>query len=266
MPEIDTILKKKKDMIVKVCRTLIKQKSTLEGAGINNPINIKLREFIDNPITPIEGYAEEIAAVKDDLVLLSKNTLPRTAIPLIKINNEENIFKNFFNSVKQNEEINITYQRTEIKEFLILLEKRDEKEEMKKQLKSIHLITNSFKPNDAIFLVLDENFNIPIRCPAKNIKGEDTYIKKLHNIAYLVNAPDKKVIYSKTLADRINNGLFRKIPIAKYLRTNNFKKPTLVKKSEDKTILVLKNEILIKIDLVKNIPSQYQYLYIDKTQ
>lgn len=133
-------------------------------------------------------------------------------------------------------------------------------------LQSIHLITESLEPSDVIFLVFNEDFNKPIRYSVKNHNGEPTYIKKLYDISYIVNVPNKKVAYSKELADNINNGLFRKRLVKKYMATNKFNKPTLVQKSEDRTILVLKNEIEIKTILIKNIPTQYQYLYIDKTK
>ncbi|MFC1612731.1 hypothetical protein ACFL23_00150 [Patescibacteria group bacterium] len=133
-------------------------------------------------------------------------------------------------------------------------------------LQSIHLITTTLEPSDVIFLVLDRNFNIPTRCAVKNYKGTPAYIKKLYDIAYIADVPNKKVIYDKKLADNINNGLFRKRPIKKFMRTNKFKKPTLVQKSEDKKTLVLKNEIQVETILVKNIPLQYQYLYKDKTK
>lgn len=132
MTETEAEYNKKKDMLIKVCETLIKQR--LIQAGVNNAINIKLREFIDNPITPIESYENEIAAVKDAIVLLSESTIPRTAIPLIKTNNKS-ILNNFFNNVKQNKEINITYQRTEIEEYLNLLE--EGKKEWKKKILGI---------------------------------------------------------------------------------------------------------------------------------
>jgi len=134
----------------------------------------------------------------------------------------------------------------------------------KEGLESLHLITESLEPNDKIWLVLDERFEMPIRFAVKNSKGESSAIKKLYDIAYLVNVPNKKVSYDRSIADGINNGLFKKRGVAKYMKTNKFKKPTLVQKSESKT-LVLKNEIPIKTILVKNIPSQYKSLYIDKT-
>lgn len=133
-------------------------------------------------------------------------------------------------------------------------------------LKSVNLVSASLEPSSVIFLVLDDLFDRPIRCSVKNSKGEVAYIKKLYDIAYLVDVPGKKVDYSKNLADSINNGLFRKRQVAKYMRTNNLIKPTLVQKSEDKISLVLKNEIPVKTLLIKNIPVQHQSLYIDKTK
>lgn len=134
------------------------------------------------------------------------------------------------------------------------------------RLQSIHLVTESIVLKNVLFLVLDEHFEMPIRCEIKNNDGKDAYIEKLHNIAYIVDAPKKKVSYNKNLADCINNGLFRKRLIARYMKTNNFKKPTLVQKSKDANILVLKNEIVIKTALINSIPLQYQSLYIDKTK
>jgi hypothetical protein len=140
-----------------------------------------------------------------------------------------------------------------------------------KRLKSIWLITKdlisdtTLEPS-AIFLVLDELFDMPVRFRTKNKKGNPTHIKKLYDIAYLANVPNKKVDYDKNISDGINNGLFKKKQIKKYIVTNNFKKPTLVQKSEKNT-LVLKNEILVKIGLIRNdVPPQHKRLYIDKTQ
>lgn len=130
-------------------------------------------------------------------------------------------------------------------------------------LKSIHLVTTSLEPQDVIFLVLDEQYMIPIRFAVKNKNGHPTYIKKLYDIAYIVNVPGKKVDYDKRVADCINNGLFRREQVKKYMRTNRLEKPTLVQKSKDNT-LVLKNEIPVQTILVKNIPFQYQSLYICK--
>jgi len=137
----------------------------------------------------------------------------------------------------------------------------------KNLLNSIHLVAVSLEPKSVIFLVLDERFEIPIRCAVNNNNGSPAYIKKLYNIAYPLDVPDKKVGYNKSLADNINNGLFRKRQVAKYMRTNRFKKPTLVKKSEDGESLVLKNDIPVQTALIKNlVPLQYQSLYIDKTK
>lgn len=135
------------------------------------------------------------------------------------------------------------------------------------RLHSIHLVTNSLEPKSVIFLVLDEQFEMPVRCVVNNKNGSPTYIKKLYDIAYSWDVQNKKVSYKKSLADNINNGLFRKKLIKLYMKTNKFKKPTLVQKSEDKTSLVLKNEVPIKTGLIKNlVPLQYQSLYLDKTK
>ena len=139
--------------------------------------------------------------------------------------------------------------------------------QLKNSLKSIHLISHSLEPQTVIFLVLDERFEIPIRCAVKNKRGEETYIKKLYNVAYIVNVPGKRVDYNRNLANDINNGLFRRRQIVKYMKTNKLKKPTLIQKSEDGDYLVLKNEIPVKTGLVNhNVPVQYQSLYIDKTK
>lgn len=133
-----------------------------------------------------------------------------------------------------------------------------------KGLKSIYLITNSVAALGPIFLVLDELFQFPIRRELKNNKGEDTFIKKLYDIAYFVDAPDKKVLYDKNLADSINNKLFKIEKVAKYIKTNRLETPTLVIKSGDGR-LVLKNDIVVKTGLIHNdVPLQYQSLYIDK--
>lgn len=149
----------------------------------------------------------------------------------------------------------------------IVEEKVNEKLPSRNYLKSIHLITNSLEPRDVIFLVLDEHYEMPIRCSVNNKVGRPTYIKKLYDIAYIVNVPNKKVDYNRRLADNINNALFRKRQVARYMKTNKLKKPTLVQKSEDGEILVLKNEILIKTGRMEHtVPVQYQSLYIDKTK
>lgn len=140
-------------------------------------------------------------------------------------------------------------------------------------LKSIHLLANVLIGDrldnvTTIFLVLDEHFEMPIRCPVKNKNGEPTYIKKLYDIAYFVpHAPGKRVEYDKRIADNINNTLFKRKIVAKYMKTNKLKKPTLVKKSETGNYLVLTNEVQVITGLVKNVvPIQFQYLYIDKTK
>lgn len=135
-------------------------------------------------------------------------------------------------------------------------------------LKSIHLITDCFEPSSVIFLVLDERFEMPIRCATHNNMGQIAYIKRLYDIAYSYgNAPGKRVNYNGNLAGDINNGLFKRRRVAEYMKTNKFRKPTLVQKSENGEYLVLKNEILVKTGLVKhNVPLQYQSLYIDKTR
>src|SRR3989344_1656593 len=139
-------------------------------------------------------------------------------------------------------------------------------EEPPKGLKSIHLITDSLEPKNAIFLVLDKLFEMPIRCEIKNAEGKPTYIKKLYDIAYIVNAPNKKVDYDRNIADSINNGLFRKKTVAKYMKTNKFQKPTLVKKSKDGILVLNSEDVSVKTGLVKNdVPIQHQSRYIDKT-
>lgn len=133
-------------------------------------------------------------------------------------------------------------------------------------LKSIHLVTQSLEPRDVIFVVLDEHFEMPTRFTVKNNSGDVTYIKKLYDIAYIVNVPGKKVDYDKNLADCINNGLFGRIKIKNYMETNKLQKPTLVQKSENDMTLVLKNEIPVKTMLARDVPSQHRSLYVDKTQ
>jgi len=137
-------------------------------------------------------------------------------------------------------------------------------------LQSIHLITETIATERCrtIFLVLDEHFEIPIRFAVWNKKtGRSTYIKALFDIAYFANVPGKRVEYDKRLADCINNGLFRKRRIAKYMKTNKLQKPTLVKKSEDGNYLVLTGEVPVKVGVIQHIvPLQYQSLYIDKTK
>jgi hypothetical protein len=135
----------------------------------------------------------------------------------------------------------------------------------KNRLASIYLITKSLNPTDVIFMVLDEHYKMPIRFNVKNRKGEDTGIRKLYNIAYIVSVPNTRVEYNKNTADAINNGLFKRREVTNYMRTNNLKKPTLVQISENKDYLVLKNEVVVKTSLLNTVPTQYKSLYIDKT-
>ncbi|MEO0118687.1 MAG: hypothetical protein ABIK66_06155 [candidate division WOR-3 bacterium] len=140
-------------------------------------------------------------------------------------------------------------------------------------LKSIHFLAHTLSdfssesPNKIIFLVLDEHFEIPIRCRLTNNRGEPTYIKKLCDIAYPAPAPGKRVNYDKNVADNINNGLFKIKRVAQYMKTNKLKKPTLVRKSETGNYLVLTNEVQVIVERVENIvPPQHRYLYVDKTR
>jgi len=136
----------------------------------------------------------------------------------------------------------------------------------KKSLKSIYLITDSIVPN-VVFLVVDKHFDMPIRYDLKNKEGKPTAIMLLYNILYPdPNAPNKRVDYSKDVANNINNGLFKREVLKKYMKTNELKKPTLVQKSE-KNILVLKGEVNIEHHLIKDfVPTQHKLLYIDKTK
>ena len=132
-------------------------------------------------------------------------------------------------------------------------------------LKSISLITESIILKDKIFLVLDELYQTPIRYAVKNNSNRDTAIVKLYDLAYPVNAPGKSVPYSKKTYDSIDKTVFGRRKVQDYMRTNKFKKPTIIQKSEDGKTLVLKGGI-IKRELIKEIPQQYRYLYIDKTK
>jgi len=130
-----------------------------------------------------------------------------------------------------------------------------------RNLRSIHLVTTTLLPKEGtIFLVFDESYQTPIRFLVKNKEGEESTIKKLYRIAYIVDVKESQVPYTERLADNINNGLFKKHRGSDYMRTNKIgKKPTLVKKVGN--FLVLNNEILIKTQLVKEVPLQYQSLY-----
>lgn len=142
--------------------------------------------------------------------------------------------------------------------------KKTRKEEQKNTLKSIHLVSKSITANDTIFLVLDERWETPIKFSVWS-KGVETAIKKLHNLAYPANAPNKRVEYSKNLANSINNGLFKKPRIKRYLETNNFDKSTIVRKSRDGN-LVLSGEIPVIDFTFEQIPSQFRATYIEKTK
>lgn len=136
----------------------------------------------------------------------------------------------------------------------------------KKYPQSIYLISASLEPQDAIWLVFEERFEMPKRFAVWNKIGEITAVKKLYDIAYEWDVPNKMINYNERVADNINNGLFKNRWVAKYMKTNKLEKPTLVQKSEKGT-LVLKNEIPVKTGLVKNVvPLQYQSLYTDKTK
>lgn len=131
--------------------------------------------------------------------------------------------------------------------------------------KSIQLITESLEPTNVIFLVLDEWYESPFRFSVKG-RGGVAYIKKLYDVAYIANAPNKRVKYTESLADSINNGLFRRTGIKRYMRANKLDKPTIVQKAEYDNILVLKGDVPVMVKLIKNIPPQYQSLYVDKTR
>lgn len=159
-----------------------------------------------------------------------------------------------------------TGQQEGLKSLTKTTQESNEKFQGKKYLKSLHLLTRSLEPEDVIFLVVDEHYSIPIRFLVKNKYGQPTYIKKLYDIAYMVNVPNKKVPYTKRAADGINNGLFKKKSLKKYMLTNKLKKPTLVQKSEDGKLLVLKNDIEIRTGKIEHVPTQHKSFYIDKTR
>lgn len=142
----------------------------------------------------------------------------------------------------------------------------DNLNENEKELDSIDLITHSLSNIKEIFVVLNGRYEAPVRFDAINRNGEEAAIKKLHNIAYLVDVPGKRVGYDEGLASNINNGLFRKKQIDDYMKSNGFKKPTLVQKSKEENILVLKNEVPVMTLLTNAIPQQYRSLYANKTK
>ncbi len=132
-------------------------------------------------------------------------------------------------------------------------------------LKSISLITESVVLKDKIFLVLDGLYKNPIRYAVKNNRNEYTAITKLHNLVYPVNVPGKSVFYSKREYDSIDKTIFGKKQVQDHMRTHKLKKPTIIQKSENGETLVLKGGI-VKMELIKNIPQEYKYLYNDKTR
>lgn len=137
----------------------------------------------------------------------------------------------------------------------------------KNSLKSIHLVTESVAVKNIIFLVLDERFENPVLFSTKNNKGNESSIKKLHNIAYFADVPGKRVDYNKEVANNINNGIFKRKEVADYIKSNKLDTPTLVQKIEvdGRKILALKSNI-IKTLLINQIPTQYRTLYIHKTK
>lgn len=135
------------------------------------------------------------------------------------------------------------------------------------QLESIILISESIVLKDNLWIVLNKEFQRPIRCSTKNVKGGDSYIKKLHNIAYPGNAPGKSVSYDRNVATSINNALFRLVGIREYMKKNSLKKPTLVQKSENEDLLVLAHETIVEVGTIDTkVPPQFKNLYIDKTK
>ena len=131
--------------------------------------------------------------------------------------------------------------------------------------KTIYLITPSVAVKDMIFLVIDENYASPIIFRAKNSKGEETSVKKLHDIAYPYDVPGGKIVYSERLADNINNGLFKNPEIERYMKSNKLDKPTLVRKA-GKENFVLASQTLVKDFVATQVPTQYRHLYIEKTR
>jgi hypothetical protein len=141
--------------------------------------------------------------------------------------------------------------------------------EQRKTLQSIHLIAETIAIDrcETIFLVLDGLFDKPIRFAVKNKRtGDLTTIAKLFKIASPGNAPGKRVNYERKVVDNINNGLFKKRRIKEYLKANNLKKPTLVKKAENGDYLALTGEVPVQTGTISNtVPPQHLSLYIDKT-
>jgi hypothetical protein len=137
------------------------------------------------------------------------------------------------------------------------------------ELKSISLVTQKLALNCChfIFIVLDGRYDKPVKFNVKNNKGEETAVAKLYRLSYcrMADFPENHLDYDWNIADSINNGLFKNPFVKDYIKSNGFKKPTLVKKSDDKKELVLNDKIGIERELVKDIKDQYRYLYSDKT-
>ena len=127
-----------------------------------------------------------------------------------------------------------------------------------KKLKSIHLIGDTIDPRREIALVLDEDFEHPVRSAALH-HGQETTIKKLYNIVYVSNDRARDVPYTRKLMNGINTGLFRRPRVEAYLRTNGIEKPTLVRKVNG--LLELTGEVLVKTIRPAEVPSQFRYLY-----
>jgi hypothetical protein len=170
---------------------------------------------------------------------------------------------NFTHSIPEEMGCSISLQRDFNRKYEMFLERA--KALPQATLKSLHLISRSLKLTDVIFLVLDRQYEYPIRFPVKNKQGGPAYIKSLHDVAYIVNAPGKRTPYDRKLADNINNGLFKTARIKEYLKMHGFRKPTLVKKEPNEKILVLTGEVEVKTELVKDVPLGHQSLYTDKT-
>jgi hypothetical protein len=133
-------------------------------------------------------------------------------------------------------------------------------------LESIHLFVRSIANPDVIFVVFNNDFERFFRFYTKNRYDGPSYIQKLFDIAYMADAPNKKVNYDKEIANSINNVFFKREGIKDYMKTNRLKKPTLVQKSEKET-LVLTGEVPVSIGLInKNVPPQFRSLYLEKTR
>jgi len=137
------------------------------------------------------------------------------------------------------------------------------------KINSIYLVSDSRTAQNTIFLVINEEYGKPFRYEAK-IKDKETSIKKLWNIAYPATVSGAGVKYSKLLSDNINSGIFKKRPLAEYLKKNGLKKISLVQKSKDENTLVLKTQIKLGLSCDDvpgfiRIPNEYRYLYVDSS-